>query len=278
MHKPIRAARTLITAALATVAVVAAATPAHAQYRPRPLNDPATGEKFHIEAEAAFWTPSANITFSSAGFGIPGDPINVKRDLGITDSRFPALSVQLRPARSHHFRFQYIPIEYTGSTRIARDLVFNGIRYPVNVPVNSSLDWKAYRFGYQYDFIVKNQGFAGFIMEAKYTDVRAQLATPLQVEFTRQRAPIPAIGGIARVYVVPNISITGELTGFTIPDSVQGRYHAHYVDLDLYGTINFTDNIGVKGGYRSLDLGYAIKDDTGSFVLKGIYFGAVLRY
>jgi hypothetical protein len=34
----------------------------------------------------------------------------------------------------------------------------------------------------------------------------------------------------------------------------------------------------VKGGYRTLDLGYHINDDTGSFVLKGIYFGAVLRY
>jgi len=272
------ATRLLTCAVLATAVLLAGAVPARAQYRPRPLNDPATGEQFHIEAEAAYWTPSADITFASAGFGIPGDPINVKRDLGVTDSSFPALSLQLRPARSHHFRFQYIPIVYTGSTRITRDLVFNGIRYSANVPVNSSLDWKAYRFAYQYDFIVKNRGFGGFIMEAKYTDVTAQLSTPLQLEFTRQRAPIPAIGGIGRVYVVPNISITGELTGFTIPDSVQGRYHAHYVDLDLYGTVNFTNNIGVKGGYRSLDMGYAIKDDTGSFVLQGLYFGAVLRY
>ena len=42
--------------------------------------------------------------------------------------------------------------------------------------------------------------------------------------------------------------------------------------------MNFTNNIGVKGGYRSLDVGYLIKADTGSFMLKGIYFGAVVRY
>ena len=66
--------------------------------------------------------------------------------------------------------------------------------------------------------------------------------------------------------------------GFTLPDSIDGRYKAHYVDVDVYGTINFTDQVGVKAGYRSLDFGYAIKDDTGTFVLKGIYFGAVLRY
>jgi hypothetical protein len=221
-------------AVLAACAFLSTALPAHAQYRPRPLNDPATGEKFHIEGEVAYWTPSADISIASAGFNIPGSTIDLKRDLGVTDQHFPALSLQLRPAQRHHFRLQYIPILYEGKdARIPRDLVFNGIRYPTNIPVNSTLDWKAYRFGYQYDFIVKNRGFGGFIME---------------------------------------------VTGFKIPDSVNGRYNAHYVDIDAYGTINFTDNIGVKAGYRSLDLGYLIKTDSGSFVLQGLYFGAVLRY
>src|SRR5437764_404659 len=62
--------------AYAVVAVMLAsvlcAVPAQAQFRPRPLNDPATGEKYHIEASAAWWFPSANIVVSSAGFGIPG--------------------------------------------------------------------------------------------------------------------------------------------------------------------------------------------------------------
>jgi len=271
-----------IFAVLATFAFVCVATSAHAQYRPRPLNDPSTGESFHIEADATWWPTSAHITVQAAGggalTGLLGNTIDAKRDLGFTDQRFPILNLQLRPARSHHFRLQYIPIQYTGNFTLQRDLVFNGIRFPANIPVNSSLDWKAYRFGYQYDFIVRNRGFGGFIMEAKYTNVQVQLNSPVATELDRVRAPIPAIGGIARVYVVPNISITGEVTGFTIPESVGGRYRAHYVDVDLYGTINFIDQVGVKAGYRLLDFGYAIKDDTGVFVLKGIYFGAVLRY
>src|SRR3954468_20271334 len=145
MQQATRATRLYTSAVLTVLALAFGAAPAHAQYRPKPLNDPATGEQFHIEGEAAFWSPTADITFASAGLGIPGDSINVKRDLGVTDQRFPSLGLQLRPARSHHFRFQYIPIQYSGSTRIKRDIVFNGIRYEANVPVNSSLDWKAYR-------------------------------------------------------------------------------------------------------------------------------------
>jgi hypothetical protein len=264
--------------AVAVATLLCVAAPASAQYKPRTLNDPATGEKYHIEAGAGYWFPTADIIVSSEQLGIPGSQINGKRDLGLTDQRFPILDLQLRPTRSQKFRFQYIPVNFTQITTLTQDIVFNGIRYRLGLPVNSTLDWKTYEFGYEYDFVVRNWGFVGFDLQAKYTDVNVQLASPLASEFAHARGPIPAIGGIARVYVVPNISITGELSAFKIPDSIDSRYNAHYIDFDLYGTLNFTNNVGVKGGYRSRDVGYLIKSDSGAFTLKGIYFGAVVRY
>jgi len=268
----------LYTWAGVAAALVLMAAPASAQYKPRPLNDPATGESYHIEGGADLWMPTANMTVSSESLNIPGSTIDLKRDLGATDQRFRALQLQLRPAQSHKFKFQYIPVKYEAASQLSQDLVFNGIRYRLGVPVNTTFDWKTYRFGYEYDFVTKNRGFAGFIIEAKYTDVKVQLDSPIAQEFARARGPIPALGGIGRVYVVPNISITGEVTGFKIPDSVEGRYNAQYVDIDIYGTVNFTNNVGVRGGFRSIDVGYLIKEDAGSFTLKGLYFGGVLRY
>jgi len=261
-----------------TAALVLCTVPAYAQYTPRPLSDPATGERFHIEGGADFWMPSTNINISSEALGIQGSNIDLKRDLGATDQRFRALQLTVRPARAHKFRFQYIPIKYTASSALARDVVFNGIRYRARLPVNTDFDWKAYRFGYEFDFLTRNRWFAGFLLEAKYTDVKVQLDSPIASEFAQARGPIPAIGGIGRFYVVPNISITGELTGFMIPDSIDKRYNAHYVDLDIFGTVNFNDYVGLKGGYRSTDVGYLIDADSGAFKLKGLYFGAVIRY
>jgi len=273
--------RLYVWAGVAALSLVPAA-PADAQYRPRTISEPATGEKYHIEAEADLWMPTAEMTVASTSLGILGDQINLKNDLGMTDQRFPALGLQLRPARSHKLRVGYVPIKYDGNTTLTRSVVFNGQRYPLGGRAVTYIEWKAYRFSYEYDFVTKDRGFVGFIIEAKYTDVRVQLdalsARGQISEFAHARAPIPALGGIGRVYVVPNISITGELTGFKIPDSIDNRYNAHYVDVDVYGTVNFTNNIGLKGGYRSLDLGYLIKSDSGSFVLRGLYFGAVLRY
>jgi hypothetical protein len=269
----------LYTLAAAAAVVICSAVPAHAQYKPQALTDPPTGEKFHIEANAGFWNPTADMKIASEGLGIAGTTIDFKSDLGLTDQRFRELQLTLRPARAHKFRLQYIPISYSQTATLTRTVKFNGLAYTIGLPVNSSLDWKAYRIGYEYDFIVKNQGFAGFILEAKYTDVNVSLAAPIiSTQFAHARAPIPALGGIGRVYVVPNISITGEVTGFKLPTSIDKRYGAHYVDVDIYGTVNFNNYVGAQLGYRSLDVYYLVKSDTGSLTLKGLYFGIVARY
>jgi hypothetical protein len=264
------------------IALIGFAAPVSAQYRPRPINDLATGEKYHIEGGADFWFPNTEILVASGGTGalsgLTGTQINAKTDLGLTDKRLPKLQLTLRPVRSQKFRLEYIPINFEASAILPHDVVFNGQRYRQGIPANTTLEWTAYRFTYEFDFVTKNRGFAGFIVEAKYTDVTVRLTTPLLNEFDHARAPLPALGGIGRFYVVPNISITGEVTGFKLPDSIDSRYGGHYVDVDIYGTVNFSDNFGVKGGFRSLDMGYLVKQDSGSFTLKGIYFGVVARY
>jgi len=265
--------------ALAAVLILTS-SPALAQFSPRPLSDPATGETYHIEGAAGFWSPSANMSISSESLGIVGSTIDFKNDLGLMDTRFSELHLVLRPARKHKLRFQFIPIDYTQIDHtLTRKIIFNGQAYTIGLPVNSELNWKAYRFAYEYDFLSRDRWFTGVVLDAKYTDVTATLQAPPNTnEYTHAQAPIPAIGGIARFYVVPNISITGELTGIKIPDSVSTKYKAHYADLDIYGTVNFTNYIGAQVGYRTFDIGYKFKSDTGSFVLKGLYFGVIARY
>jgi hypothetical protein len=272
----------LYTFAAAVAVALAAPRPAQAQYKPQPLNDPATGETYIIEGAISFWIPTADFQIASAGSGtlsgISGTTIDFKQDLGLTDQNFPAFDVTFHPAKKHKLRASYVPIKYTQSAVLHKNIIFNGQLYTVNLPVNSEFDWNAFRFGYEYDFLSRNRWFAGFIIEAKYTDVQANLNAPLITEFAHAQAPIPAIGGIGRYYIVPNISITGEVSGFDLPDTIDKRYNAHYVDWGFYGTVNFTNNIGAQVGFKSLDVGYVVKADSGTLRLNGVYFGAVLRY
>ncbi len=265
---------------LAAAALVVGATPASAQFRPRSVNEPVTGERFIIEGAVGFWNSSADMFVTSNGSGalegILGTRIDFKNDLGLTDQTFPEFHAVLKGG-GHKLRFQYIPINFEQEGILERTIVFNGQNYPLGIPTTSVLKWNAYRFGYEYDFIRMSRGFGGFIIDAKYTEIEATLRNPVTNEFVRARAPIPTLGGIARVYVMPNISGTFEMTGIAIPDIVED-YDGHYVDLDIYGTFNFTRNVGAQFGYRSFDVGVRWEETDGTFDLKGVYFGVVARY
>jgi hypothetical protein len=256
----------------------AAAAPAGAQYSVQGPSNPATGERYHVEVGGFLWSPTPDIVISSESLGIVGSSIDFVNDLGIEKSTFKQIRVVLKPARKHKFRFEYTPINYDAEGSLTADVVFNGIRFPVRFPVTTNLQWKAYRFGYEYDFVSRDRGFVGVILEAKYTDVQATLSNFLATEFARARAPIPAIGGIARVYIVPNISITGELSGIKLPESIDEDYRAKYYDLDIYGTVNFTDHFGAQAGYRSFDVLYKVEQDEGDLKLKGLYVGGIVRF
>jgi len=258
------------------------AAPALAQFKPRVV-DTSVGEQFHIEGSAAWWFPSADLVVSSGGSGaltgLAGTDIDAKNDLGLADKRVPQLSLVLRAARKHKFRLQYIPIEFEQTATLSRDVNFNGQRYRVGFPVNSSLKWQALRLSYEYDFVPRSRGFVGFIIEDKQTDVQVDLVTPfIPPQFAHAQAPIPSLGGIGRVYATPHVSITGEATFFKLPAGITERYEAHYVDIDIYGTFNATNNFGVQGGFRSMDLAYLFKADRGAFTMRGIYLGVVARY
>ena len=208
----------------------------------------------------------------------PAPDIDFVADLGIEKQLVHQFKVVLRPATKHKFRFEYTPIKYDAQGVLRGDIIFNGIRFPLAIPVETDLTWRAYRFGYEWDFVYRDRGFVGLLLEAKYTDVEATLSNGRDSEFVRARAPIPAIGVIGRGYVLPNISITGEFSFFKLPESIDEDYQGKYFDFDLYGTVNFTDNFGAQAGYRSFDVFYKIEDDEGELNLKGLYFGGVVRF
>lgn len=254
------------------------AVPASAQYRPRPMAEAPLAERYKIEATAGLWNPSPEISITSESLGIIGSKIDFVDDLGLAKKRLPALGLTFHPGRKHKLRLEYLPMQYTQSATLQRDIVFNGQRYLVGLPVSSTLDWNAYRFTYEFDFISMNRGFGGLLVDMRATDITATLQTSVLDEFTRLRAPVPTLGGIARIYIVPAVSVTGELTGIKVPKRDLYDFSGHYTDLSLYGTVNVSRNIGAQIGYRSFDVEAQIDQDSGALTMKGLYFGIVARY
>ena len=276
--RPMRMLRLAVHLCCTAALVAATSGVAWAQFTTRNRSDPATGETYHVEAAFGFWNPTPEIVFSSEQFGIPGSDIDLVEDLDAEKAKFRDFRLVLRPARKHKFRLEFVPIKYEVDTVLRRTIVFNGNSFAVGLPVQGELKWDAWRFGYEYDFIYRDRGFLGFIAEAKYTAVSAELNSPLTSEFAEAKAPIPAIGLIGRGYLLPNLAVTGEFTAFKIPDSEERDYSGRYYDFDLYGTLNFSNNFGVTAGYRRLTLGYTVDEDFGDFRMTGYYLMGVARF
>ena len=261
------------------IAAVSAAVPsiAEAQYSVPRTSERASGETYWVEALGGFWNPTTQGSITSAEFGISGTDIDFVDDLGFENKRFTDFRFIVKPGRKHKLRVAYVPVTFSSETVFRRTLIFNGQRYDVGLPVATAFDWKVWRFGYEWDFVSREKFFVGVILEAKYTQINAELVSPINNEFTSAKGPIPSIGGIVRVYVVPQASITFELSGIKIP-RIDDKYEAKYIDWDLGGTYNITRNFGVTGGYRVMDVMFVADSDGGQMTLKGPYFAGIVRF
>lgn len=263
--------------ALAVLAsLVLSAVPASAQFPAR--GDAVVGEDYHIEVSFNFWNPTPEAIVNSEALGILGTDINLVTDLGITKKMLKDLRIVLRPAKKHRFRINYLPMNYDATTTLTREFIFNGLRYRPGLPVETTAQFKAWRFGYEYDFLYRDRGFLGVLLDVKYTDVNVGLLSPIGDEFTKAVAPIPTIGGVGRVYAARNVALNAEVSYFKVPESASEDYRGRYLDFDLYATFNPHKNVGVQAGYRSIDVFYLSKNDTGTLTFKGLYFGGTARF
>jgi hypothetical protein len=257
------------------IGVMVGAGTAEAQYGTVRIGDPPPGEDYHVELSFSLWRPSADIIFASESLGIVGTNIDGVNDLGWEKKDFGQFRAILRPGRQHKFRVERLPITYDGDEVLEKNLIFNGILFPIRIPVQSEYEQKIWTVGYEYDFVYRDWGYAGFIFDLKYTKLRGVLTSPIDTEFSEATIPIPTIGGAIRVYPAKFLSVTGEVTGMQLTiDADSG----HYWDINIYGTVSFGKYVGGQLGYRWIDLQYVREFDAGDSQLKGFYFGGVVRF
>ena len=77
---------------------------------------------------------------------------------------------------------------------------------------------------------------------------------------------------------MPNVSITGEVTFFKIPENLSDEFGGRYFDYDFYGTFNFTNNVGAQLGLRKVDVEYFRDLDRGELTFTGWYMAGVVRF
>jgi hypothetical protein len=162
---------------------------------------------------------------------------------------------------------------------LTREIVFAGQTFPVSLPIESSLEWKVWRFGYEWDFISRSRGFMGVLIEGRKTDLTAELNSLVSSGEVFASAPLPAIGIVTRVYPLPDLAVHFEFSGMKAPDSFFGdRFSGVYTDMELSATVNITKNLGVNVGWRRMNTDIRVNADYGDLNFRGYAFGGIVRF
>jgi hypothetical protein len=272
----------LAVVTLSALVVAKFAAPANAQYRPvQKANSGLStqlGENYHFEVAANFWNPDPSLVVAADGLNVSGSTVDAVLNLGIAKTRFTDIKVVLRPAPRHKLRLDYLPIQYSSTATLTADISFKGQVYHASTPVASDLQWKEYRISYEYDVISNHSGFLGLVLTGAVTDAKFHLNAQGLDGLAELQAPIPAIGGIGRVYLSTGFSVTGEVAYFKLPETLIKDVRGHYIDWDVSATWNLTNNFGAVGGYRKIDVEMNGTTVRGAAVFTGVYFGGVVRY
>ena len=272
-------------AAAAAAVTLGVLTPSAAsgQFRAPDGGFRAVGERYHVEVAGTFWNPAPSGRIISDSFDAIGDAIDFSSDLGYEKRRLKDFRVVLRPSQRIRLRLQHTPVRYSAETTFDRELVFKGTPFPVSVPIVSDFSWNVWRGGFEYDVLYRSRGFVGVLLEARYTQLDARLATdtpffspPLEA-LVVAKAPLPAIGVVGRGYVLPNVALNLEVSGFRVP-RIDDQMEATYVEWDLHGTFNLNEFVGVQIGWRRMTTFLSTSDDEGDLRFRGMWFGGALRY
>jgi len=260
--------------ALTLTASVAPAQTAQPDPKPNPNN--AVGEKNWIEFGANWWQPGIDGSVQSDRLGLAGSQIDFQGDLAFDTSRQADFRLVLRPAKKHKIRMQYTPTEFTGESLLTRDINFAGTVYPVSLPVESQLTWRVFRVGYQWDFFYRPRGFVGVIIETGMINMNAGIDSIIGSAEVAATSPIVAFGLAGRFYPIRHLAINMEGTGLLA--DVDAENSLETLALDFSATYNFTNYVGVSGGWKRTSTKLQLDADRGTVIFAGLWIGGVFRY
>ena len=243
------------------------------------------GELHRIELLGSLWPPAQDLTVAHRGPGASGTTTGAARDAGAPAPRFMDLRLRLRLSRRQRVHLDSLPVRYDAVTAPDRPASPADAELEPGAPAASILTWRTWRLAYEYDLIHVARGSFGLFAEATYTDVRIArdsrcVAGSAACELARIRRPIPAVGGIVRLYPSPVIMLGAEASLLRMPWGIDDflGYTGEHLAYDVHGVLNFVDAFGIQLGYRSRTLSLRTTEQDYDLKLEGVYAGVLLRF
>lgn len=239
---------------------------------------PAPHAPRRVEVVVGAWHPGPNLRLAATDRDILGTEIDLRRDLAMEPRWLADVQARIRVAQRHAFRVEYLPVLGDGRAVLDRDVTYLGEVFAAGERVTSTLDWRVYRFGYEYGVVSRPNVTASVTLEARHSDLRLGLASARIVTRGRSRIPMPAVGGAVRYAANQRVLLTADAAAFIVADNDEGTFGGRFVDAALNAAVDVAPHLAVQVGVRTIDIRHLGKSNAGRGRLTGLFLGAVVGY
>lgn len=218
-------------------------------------------------------SPSGDVAATVNGIG---STLDLESDLALDDSS-GIMAEAAFAFGDFKLTVGYMPLAFEGDTILNRSILYNGQFYPVNSPVQSSLDLSVFDVGLTWYLLnlddVPTRFQLGLELAVKITDAETSITdqTTGISETASATLPIPTVGLRARIGFSDFVGISGRI-GYL------GYSGNHFLDGDLQIEISPIPLVGIFAGYRYIDLAIDESDVFVDTTFSGFYGGALIRF
>jgi hypothetical protein len=226
-------------------------------------------EQYKFRVEFYEWHP--NLDSQVQDSDLPGDLLDLKKDLGVTDQHTFELQATIQFSPGQKIRGSYTKVDYSGNAVASRSFNFNGNNYPVGTQVLSTLKGAYYSAQYEWDFLKSSGGYLGLAIGGELVTATASIQAPQLALSSSADAsiPVPVLGLSGRLYA-GKISLSGDARGLTIGS------RGNLYDLNGAAQFHVSDRIALEAGYRFFHAQGQKNLELLTFQQSGWHFGAEL--
>jgi len=226
-----------------------------------------------IAIKAGFMLLTASGQFGASVNNV-GTNLDMETDLNFGNSIQPTgeLTINLGNAL---FSFGVIPINFSGTGTLTRNITYNGQNYAAGSLVSSSLKADIFDAGYTYYLInmddLPSRFQFGLETAVKSISLTTSLTSGGITSSKKITLPIPTVGFRGRVALADFIGLTGRV-GYL------GYSGNTFTDVDAQVEFSPVPTLGIYAGYRYLNIKL---DSNGVFAdttLAGPYAGGFFRF
>ena len=215
-----------------------------------------------VKAQATIDLESGVVFTGNNNVRIPGNQgtlFSLKDDLISKSAFFYRIKLGYTIKSRHTISLLYAPLETKSEGSVAKDILFEGVLFPVNTEIKGTYKFNSYRLTYRYDF-VKNPEFEfGLGFSGKIRDAKIALTSPRLTSEKTNVGLVPLINFRLLWNIDENFGLLLDGDALAAP---QGRAE----DVLIAATYKFSDSFGIRAGYRILE-GGADNDEVYNFSL-----------